>query len=90
MKTAFAYARVSTKDQEKQGNSIPEQLDRIYDFAAERDIQIINTYQDALSAYHDDDQNREHFDQMIADTLREKPNYIIVDDSSPAGTRTYL
>ncbi len=57
MKNAYAYARVSTKDQEKQGNSIPEQLDRIYDFAAGRDVQIVKTYQDALSAYHDDDQN---------------------------------
>ncbi|MDD2498278.1 MAG: recombinase family protein [Desulfitobacteriaceae bacterium] len=80
MNTAFAYARVSTKDQEKQGNSIPKQFLRIEEFATSKKIQIIKTYQDSSSAYHDE--NREHFNQMISDALREKPNFIIVDDSS--------
>jgi site-specific DNA recombinase len=80
MKTAFAYVRVSTKDQEKQGNSIPEQLLRIEAFASKQDIQIIKGYQDSSSAYHDE--NREQFNQMITDALQDRPNFIIVDDSS--------
>lgn len=80
MKTAFAYTRVSTKDQEKQGNSIPEQLLRIEEFSKRQDIKILKVYQDTSSAYHD--VNREQFNQMIADALKDKPNYIIVDDSS--------
>lgn len=80
MKSAFAYARVSTRDQEKQGNSIPEQLLRIEQFANHQGIQVIKVYQDTGSAFHDE--NREQFNQMIADALKDKPNYIIVDDSS--------
>lgn len=80
MPTAFAYVRVSTKDQEIQGNSIPEQLFRIRNFADSRSIQIIKTYQEASSAYHDE--NRDQFNQMITDALQDRPNYIIVDDSS--------
>ncbi len=80
MKTAFAYVRVSTQDQEKQGNSIPEQLSRIHIFADNQDIKIVQTYQDSSSAYHDE--HREGFNQMIADSLNTRPNFIIVDDSS--------
>ncbi|RJQ24716.1 MAG: recombinase family protein [Peptococcaceae bacterium] len=80
MKTAFAYARVSTKDQEKQGNSIPEQLLRIEDFAKRQNIKILKVYQDTSSAYHDE--NRKQFNQMIADALKDRPAYIVVDDSS--------
>lgn len=80
MMLAFAYARVSTKDQEKQGNSIPEQLLRIEEFANRQDIHVTKIYQDTGSAFHDE--NREQFNQMVADALKERPNYIIVDDSS--------
>ncbi len=80
MKTGFAYARVSSKDQEKQGNSIPEQLLRIQDYATSHGISITKVYQDTGSAYHDE--NREQFNQMITDALRDKPSCIIVDDSS--------
>lgn len=80
MTTAFAYVRVSTQDQERQGNSIPEQLLRIEDFAQDKNIQIIKVYQDSSSAYHDE--NREDFNRMITDAIKDKPNHIIVDDSS--------
>lgn len=38
MKTAFAYARVSTKDQAIKDNSVPEQLRRIERYAQENGI----------------------------------------------------
>lgn len=80
MKTAFAYARVSTLDQEKQGNSIPEQLLRIQEFATRNEISIAKVYQDSSSAYHDE--HREGFNQMIADAIQHRPAHILVDDSS--------
>ncbi len=80
LKTGFAYARVSSKDQEKQGNSIPEQLFRIQSFASSQGIGILKVYQDIGSAYHDED--REQFTQMINDAVKDRPYCIIVDDSS--------
>lgn len=80
MPTAFAYARVSTKDQETFGNSIPEQFARIERYASERGITILRRFQDADSAYHDE--NRAQFNEMISLALTEKPDYLIFDDSS--------
>ncbi|MDW7652140.1 MAG: recombinase family protein [Bacillota bacterium] len=80
MKTGFAYARVSSKDQEKQGNSIPEQLLRIQEFACSTNITIIKTFQDTGSAYHDE--NREQFNLMITEAIKDRPSCIIVDESS--------
>ncbi len=80
MKTAFSYVRVSTNDQEQKGNSIPEQLFRIENFARNENIDIVKTYQDTGSAFHDE--NRPQFNQMITDALEHKVNYIIVDESS--------
>jgi len=79
MPTAFAYARVSTKEQAAKGNSIPEQLDRIHRFAEQNGIQIVRTYQDSDSAFHD---AREQFPIMISDATRNRPDFIIMDDSS--------
>jgi site-specific DNA recombinase len=80
MKTAFAYARVSTKDQEQKGNSIPEQILRIESFAQNENIDILKTYQDTGSAYHDED--RPQFNQMLTDAIERKVNFILVDESS--------
>lgn len=80
MATAFAYARVSSKDQEKQGSSIPEQLLRIEEFAQGKGIKVLHVYQDTNSAFHDE--NREAFNRMVSDAVTEKPKFIIVDDSS--------
>jgi len=79
MLTAFAYARVSTKEQAAKNNSIPEQLVRIERYAKEQDIQIIGTYQDSESAFHD---QRPQFQQMVQEAIRVRPSFIIMDDSS--------
>ena len=79
MKTAFAYARVSTKEQAIKDNSIPEQFRRIERYAQENKIKIINTYSDSESAYHDE---RQQFKIMISDAVELKPDFIIMDDSS--------
>ena len=80
MKTAFAYARVSTKEQAEKRNSIPEQFNRIQKFANIENINIINTFSDSDSAFHDE--NRTDFNEMIQLALIQRPNFIILDDSS--------
>lgn len=80
MKAGFAYARVSSKDQENKGNSIPEQILRIQDFAYSNGITVNKIFQDTGSAYHDE--NRGQFNQMIAEAIKDRPNCIIVDESS--------
>ncbi|MHB0886575.1 MAG: recombinase family protein, partial [Bacillota bacterium] len=80
MTTAFAYARVSTPDQEHEGNSIPEQFTRIKKYARENRIQIVEEFQDSSSAYNDED--RPGFDQMLNEAIQKHPKFILVDDSS--------
>ena len=80
MKTAYSYARVSTKEQEEKKNSIPEQFRRIQKFANENCLTITHQFQDSSSAFHDE--TREQFNNMIELALKEKPDYIIFDDSS--------
>ena len=80
MLTGYAYARVSTKDQEIKGNSIPEQFFRIKDFCRHKNIKIVAEYFDSDSAYKDD--NREKFNTMIFDAIKQKPDFIVIDESS--------
>ncbi len=80
MKTAYAYARVSSKEQEEKKNSIPEQFYRIDNFSNSEGIVITKKFQDSSSAFHDT--NRDDFTKMIELAVIERPNYIILDDSS--------
>lgn len=80
METGFAYKRVSSLEQKEKKNSIPEQTNRIHKFANENNIKIVREFEDGSSAFHDE--NRENFEQMIQLALIEKPNYILLDDSS--------
>ena len=80
METAYAYARVSTKEQAAKENSIPAQFKRIEEYCKEKDIQIIKRYFDSESAYND--LKRDQFYQMVNDAIDEYPTYIITDDSS--------
>ena len=80
MKTAFSYKRVSSQEQKEKKNSIPEQDRRIKEFAKASDIVITREFEDGNSAFHD--KNRDDFDRMVKLALIERPNYIILDDSS--------
>ena len=80
MKTAYKYKRVSSKDQKDKKNSIPEQDNRIEKFAKQNNIKIIGDFWDSESAFHDS--KRENFNRMIQLAIKEKPDYIILDDSS--------
>lgn len=80
MQTAFAYARVSTKDQELKDNSLPAQFKRIEEYCANNNIKIIRRYFDSESAFND--KKRVEFYRMIDEAVQEYPTYIITDDSS--------
>ncbi|NLH78334.1 MAG: recombinase family protein, partial [Acidobacteria bacterium] len=59
---AVAYARVSTKDQEREGFSIPAQLRLINEYAAVHGLKITETYTEAETAGHT---GREAFGRMM-------------------------
>jgi len=50
MKTAVLYARVSSKDQEREGYSIPAQLKLLREYAARNEITIVQEFVDVETA----------------------------------------
>ena len=50
MKQAVIYARVSTKEQEKEGYYIPAQLALLQDYAQRNNITVMQTYTEAETA----------------------------------------
>ena len=77
MKTAYAYARVSTKEQALRDNSIPAQFSRIEKYCDKNGIKVLKKFFDTESAYHDE--KREDFYSMIEQAKKEYPDYIITD-----------
>ena len=61
-KKAVIYARVSTEMQEREGFSIPAQLDFLREFAKKHNIEIVKEYSEAQSAKA---KGREKFNEMI-------------------------
>jgi DNA invertase Pin-like site-specific DNA recombinase len=82
---AFAWARVSTGQQEERGLSIPEQLREIRRFAEAHGIEIVDEFQEAKSAYRH--QARRHEFHRMIDRARNDPSIsvIIVHDFSRFG-----
>jgi len=60
----LAYARVSTDDQERAGLSIPAQLREMHECAQARGIVVVETFQEAESAFSDESR-RPEFWRMI-------------------------
>jgi DNA invertase Pin-like site-specific DNA recombinase len=50
MRQAVAYARVSSKEQEKEGFSIPSQLKLLRDYVLVEGIQVVEEYVDVETA----------------------------------------
>src|SRR5579864_570708 len=82
---AFAWARVSTGQQEERGLSIPEQLREIRRFAEAQGIEIVAEFQEAASAYRH--QARRHEFHRMIDRARNDAgvSLIIVHDFSRFG-----
>jgi site-specific DNA recombinase len=63
MTKVVVYARVSSKEQEKEGFSIPAQLKLLEDYADRHDLSIVKTFTEAETAKK---AGREAFNQMVA------------------------
>ena len=50
MKKAVIYCRVSTKEQEREGYSIPAQLSMLRSYAADNNINVVKVFKDNESA----------------------------------------
>jgi site-specific DNA recombinase len=70
MKEAVSYARVSSKDQEREGYSIPSQRKTLTEYAPKRGFRIVREFVDVETAKC---AGREQFGEMIA-FLRNNPN----------------
>ncbi len=62
-RVAVVYARVSSKDQEREGFSIPAQLDLLQSYAAGRQFRIAQEFVDIETAKQ---AGSAAFDQMVA------------------------
>lgn len=77
MKKAVIYARVSTKEQEKEGFSIPAQLKLLNDYALKNDIHIIEKFTDSETAKQS---GRTNFNEMLKFIKKNKDiNIILVE-----------
>jgi DNA invertase Pin-like site-specific DNA recombinase len=62
MKLAVLYARVSSKDQEREGYSIPAQLKLLHEYALKNSIKIIREFVDVETAKM---AGRKRFGEMV-------------------------
>ncbi len=63
MKEAVIYARVSSKDQEREGFSIPAQLKFLREYATKNDFRVIQEFVDVETAKV---AGRKHFGEMLS------------------------
>lgn len=68
-KQAVIYARVSSREQEREGFSIPAQLKLLKEYALKNGFQIVNEYSDAETAKK---AGRTNYNAMLA-FLKENP-----------------
>lgn len=73
------YVRESTKDQDK-GFSPKNQEDRIKEYAATHNIELVRGYKDLLSGKYAD--NRDDFQEMIAAAMQKKFDVVLVYHTS--------
>ena len=79
---ALAWARVSTDMQEERGQSMPEQLRQIREYAEANGIAILEEYYEAASAFKKNS-HRDEFDRMLARAKSDRTvNAILVHDYS--------
>jgi len=63
MKEAVIYARVSSKDQEREGYSIPAQLKLLREYAPKHDFEVVREFIDVETAKT---AGRKHFGEMVS------------------------
>jgi site-specific DNA recombinase len=62
MKTAVLYARVSSKEQEREGFSIPAQLKLLREYAFRNDLRLVREFVDVETAKTS---GRQNFEEMV-------------------------
>ena len=82
---AFAWARVSTGMQDERGLSMPEQLREIHRYAKAHDIEIVDVFQEAASAYRNQDRRHEFRRMLERAVVDQTISRIIVHDLSRFG-----
>src|SRR5580704_8367260 len=63
MRNAVLYARVSSRDQEREGFSIPAQIKFLRDYAEKHDIRVVREFIEAQTAKI---AGRKRFDEMVS------------------------
>ncbi len=76
LKKAVIYARVSSKEQEKEGYSIPAQMKLLREHATKNDLQVVQEFADAETAKK---AGREQFGLMLEFLKKSKVNVILVE-----------
>lgn len=73
---AIIYARVSSKDQESEGFSIPAQLKALHEYAAKNGFNIVQEFTDVETAKK---AGRTQFNKMLAFIQENKIQYVLVE-----------
>ena len=75
MKYAVIYARVSSKEQEREGYSIPVQLDMLRKYAEKNDFRVCQEFVDVETAKQS---GRKHFSEMVQFVADQKAKPVIL------------
>jgi site-specific DNA recombinase len=79
---ALAWGRVSTEGQEERGLSIPEQLREISRYAEQHSIEIVETFQEAASAFRHSERRHEFIRMIEVAKERTDVSLVLVHDLS--------
>lgn len=83
---AVILARVSTKEQEEQGHSLPAQIRRLQEYAKRKDFEIAETFSFSESA---GDKIRKKFEEVIAYIRAHKDTKILLCENVDRATRNF-
>ena len=83
---AVILARVSTKEQEEQGHSLPAQIRRLQEYAKKKDFEIVETF-----SFHESagDKIRKKFEEVVAYIRSHKDTKVILCENVDRATRNF-
>ncbi len=83
---AVILARVSTKEQEEQGHSLPAQIRRLQEYAKKKDFEIAETFSFSESA---GDKIRKKFEEVISYIKTHKDTKVLLCENVDRATRNF-
>ena len=83
---AVILARVSTKEQEEQGHSLPAQIRRLQEYAGKKGFEIVETF-----SFHESagDKIRKKFEEVIAYIRSHKDVRVLLCENVDRATRNF-